>query len=259
MRITIIGAGRVAYHLARVLSVQHEIVQIYSRTLEKAQQLADQFQAQAIEKLEQLDNRVDLVIIAVSDQSIAMVIEQIHPYLSNNLIVHTSGSTHLDVLKQIHTRAGVFYPLQTFSLEREINWENTPLFIEAHDQEDQNILQNLANSLSSRVYLYSSEQRLSLHLAAVFACNFSNYCYHMAKQVVDAQQVDFSLLYPLILETANKATQNDPRQMQTGSAMRGDQNILNMHQSMLEQSQRSDLAEVYALMSQQILQCHQIS
>ncbi|WP_286831747.1 MULTISPECIES: Rossmann-like and DUF2520 domain-containing protein [Acinetobacter] len=259
MRITIIGAGRVAYHLARVLSVQHEIVQIYSRTLEKAQQLADQFQAQAIERPEQLDNYVDLVIIAVSDQSIAMVIEQIHPYLPNNLILHTSGSTHLDVLKQIHVRAGVFYPLQTFSLEREINWENTPLFIEAHDQEDQNILQNLANSLSGRVYSYSSEQRLSLHLAAVFACNFSNYCYDMAKQVVDAQQVDFSLLYPLILETANKATQNDPRQMQTGPAMRGDENILNMHQSMLEQSQRSDLAEVYALMSQQILQCHQIS
>lgn len=259
MRITIIGAGRVAYHLAHVLSVQHEIVQIYSRTLEKAQQLADQFQAQAIEKPEQLDNRVDLVIIAVSDQSIAMVIEQIHPYLPNNLIVHTSGSTHLDVLKQIHTRAGVFYPLQTFSLEREINWENTPLFIEAHDREDQNILQNLANSLSGRVYSYSSEQRLSLHLAAVFACNFSNYCYDMAKQVVDAQQVDFGLLYPLILETANKATQNDPRQMQTGPAMRGDQNILNMHQSMLEQSQRSDLAEVYALMSQQILQRHQAS
>lgn len=259
MRITIIGAGRVAYHLARVLSVQHEIVQIYSRTLEKAQQLADQFQAQAIERPEQLDNYVDLVIIAVSDQSIAMVIEQIHPYLPNNLILHTSGSTHLDVLKQIHVRAGVFYPLQTFSLEREINWENTPLFIEAHDQEDQNILQNLANSLSGRVYSYSSEQRLSLHLAAVFACNFSNYCYDMAKQVVDAQQVDFSLLYPLILETAKKATQNDPRQMQTGPAMRGDQNILNMHQSMLEQSQRSDLAEVYALMSQQILQRHQAS
>lgn len=259
MRITIIGAGRVAYHLIRVLSVQHEIVQIYSRTLEKAQQLADQFQVQAIEKPEQLDNRVDLVIIAVSDQSIAMVIEQIHPYLPNNLIVHTSGSTHLDVLKQIHVRAGVFYPLQTFSVEREINWENTPLFIEAHDREDQNILQNLANSLSSKVYLYSSAQRLSLHLAAVFACNFSNYCYDMAKQVVDAQQVDFGLLYPLILETANKATQNDPRQMQTGPAMRGDQNILNMHQSMLEQSQRSDLAEVYALMSQQILQRHQAS
>ncbi|MFV5490994.1 DUF2520 domain-containing protein [Acinetobacter sp. ASP199] len=257
MRISIIGAGRVAYHLARVLSVQHEIVQIYSRTLEKAQQLADQFQAQAIERPEQLDNRVDLIIIAVSDQSIASVIEQIHPHLQHNLIVHTSGSTHVDVLKQIHARAGVFYPLQTFSLEREVNWENTPLFIEAHDSEDQKTLQHLANSLSNRVYLYSSEQRLSLHLAAVFACNFSNYCYDMAKQVVEAQQVDFSLLYPLILETTNKATQNEPRQMQTGPAMRGDQNILMMHQAMLSEMKRSDLAEVYTVLSDQLLARHQ--
>jgi hypothetical protein len=93
-----------------------------------------------------------------------------------------------------------------------------------------------------------------LHLAAVFACNFSNYCYDMAKQVVDAEQVDFNLLQPLILETAQKATQNDPKQMQTGPAMRQDQNILQMHQQMLALAQRADLAEVYALMSQQISQ-----
>ncbi|ATO20874.1 F420-dependent NADP oxidoreductase [Acinetobacter sp. LoGeW2-3] len=259
MRITIIGAGRVAYHLARVLSEQHEVVQIYSRTLEKAQQLAEQFKAQAIAQPKELLSDVDLVIIAVSDQSIASVIEQIHPYLPHNLIVHTSGSTHLDVLKKVHARAGVFYPLQTFSLERDIDWQTTPLFIEAANEQDQTLLLELAKSLSKRVYNYSSSQRLSLHLAAVFACNFSNYCYDMAKQVVDAENVDFSLLYPLILETANKATQNDPRQMQTGPAMRGDQNILNMHQQMLEQSQRNDLAEVYALLSQQILQRHQSS
>ena len=117
-------------------------------------------------------------------------------------------------------------------------------------------LHTLAESLSQRVYSYSSVQRLSLHLAAVFACNFSNYCYDMAKQVVDAEQVDFNLLYPLILETAQKATQNDPKQMQTGPAMRQDQNILQMHQQMLAQAQRADLAEVYALMSQQISQRH---
>ena len=91
----------------------------------------------------------------------------------------------------------------------------------------------------------------------MFACNFSNYCYDIAKQIVDAQQVDFSLLYPLILETANKVMQNDPRQGQTGPAMRGDQNILNIHQQMLEQSQRQDLANVYNLLSQQILERHQ--
>ena len=259
MRITIIGAGRVAYHLAYILSVQHAIVQIYSRTLDKARQLADQFKAQAITQPEELTANVDLVIIAVSDQSIATVIEQTHPYLQHNLVVHTSGSTHLDVLRNVHARSGVFYPLQTFSLECDIDWQATPLFIEAANERDQTLLLELANSLSNRVYNYSSSQRLSLHLAAVFACNFSNYCYDMAKQVVDAEQVDFSLLYPLILETANKATQNNPRQMQTGPAMRGDQNILNMHQQMLEQSQRQDLAEVYALLSQQILQRHQFS
>ncbi|WP_347453856.1 F420-dependent NADP oxidoreductase [Acinetobacter thermotolerans] len=259
MRISLIGAGRVAYHLAQVLSAQHEIVQIYSRTMDKAQQLAKQFQAQAITQSEELTANVDLVIIAVSDQSIASVIGQIHPYLPYSLIVHTSGSTHLDVLKKAHTRAGVFYPLQTFSLERDIDWQTTPLFIEATNEQDQILLLDLANSLSNRVYNYSSSQRLSLHLAAVFACNFSNYCYDMAKQVVDAEQVDFSLLYPLILETANKATQNDPCQMQTGPAMRGDQNILNIHQQMLQQSQRPDLAEVYAILSQQILQRHQPS
>lgn len=256
MRISIIGAGRVAYHLARALSAQHELVQIYSRTLEKARQLADQFNLQAITQPEQLDHAVDLIIIAVSDQSIASVIAQVHPYLPEVLMVHTSGSTHLNVLRHVHARAGVFYPLQTFSLEREIDWSNTPLFIEAHRQEDEKILYDLANSLSNRVYLYRSEQRLSLHLAAVFACNFSNYSYDMAKQVVDAEQVDFSLLYPLILETAQKATQNDPQSMQTGPAMRGDQNILNMHQQMLAKMQREDLQQVYQLLSQQILARH---
>ncbi|MFV5507075.1 Rossmann-like and DUF2520 domain-containing protein [Acinetobacter sp. 197] len=256
MRISMIGAGRVAYHLALVLSAQHEIVQIYSRTLDKAQQLADQFKAQAIAQPENLNHDIDLMIIAVSDQSIAEVIRQVYFYLQDVLIVHTSGSSHLNVLADVHAKSGVFYPLQTFSLEREIDWENTPLFIEASEPEDQEILTHLANSLSNRVYTYSSSQRLSLHLAAVFACNFANYCYDMAKQVVDVQQVDFSLLYPLMLETASKATQNDPKQMQTGPAMRGDQNILNMHQQMLANMQREDLQNVYQLLSQQILRRH---
>ena len=118
------------------------------------------------------------------------------------------------------------------------------LFVEATNKDDLAILSDLANSLSKRVYQYTSKQRLTLHLAAVFACNFSNYCFDMAKQVVDAEQVDFGLLYPLILETA-KATENDPKQMQTGPAMRGDQNILVMHQSLLAQANRDDLKQVY--------------
>ena len=256
MRISFMGAGRVAHHLAHVLSQHHQIVQIYSRTLATAQTLATQVKATATMNIEELSPEIDLVIIAVSDQAIASVIANVHQQLPNVLIVHTSGSTDIEVLAQIHARAGVFYPLQTFSLERQINWSDTPIFVEAKSEDDLVLLAELANQLSTRVYSYTSAQRLSLHLAAVFACNFSNYCYDMAKQIVDAQHVDFSLLYPLILETANKALHNDPKQMQTGPAMRGDQNILKMHEQMLQKAQREDLKNIYQLMSQQILQSH---
>ncbi|CAM4426782.1 hypothetical protein F901_03288 [Acinetobacter dispersus] len=256
MRITLIGAGRVATHLAKVLQLQHQIVQIFSRDLQRAETLAGQVNAQAITELQQLDQQTDLVIIAVSDQAISSVIQAITQYLPDNLIVHTSGSTDLAILEQKHPRAGVLYPLQTFSFERAVNWSETPLFVEAVQAQDLTLLTDLANSLSQRVYQYSSTQRLTLHLAAVFSCNFSNYCYDMAKQVVDAEQVDFSLLYPLILETANKATTNNPKEMQTGPAMRGDQNILNMHRQLLVDSNRTDLQDIYRLMSESILKRH---
>lgn len=253
MRISLIGAGRVATHLAKVLSRQHQIVNIFSRNLDKAKALAQQVNAQACSTFETLSEPVDLIIIAVSDQSIAEVIHALNEHFPETLIVHTSGSTHLKLMTQYHARSGVFYPLQTFSFEKEINWSETPLFVEASLKPDSELLNTLASQISQRVYQYSSEQRLSLHLAAVFACNFSNYCYDMAKQVVDAQQVDFNLLYPLILETANKATQHDPRAVQTGPAMRGDHNILNKHQQMLVDTGREDLQHIYQLMSEQIL------
>ena len=253
MRISLIGAGRVATHLARVLFKQgHGIVQVYSRDVNHAEALASQVSADAVSGIAQLNPDIDLAIIAVSDQAISHVIEQLSNILKDVLIVHTSGSTNLSVLTHYHSRSGVFYPLQTFSLERDVDWANTPLFVEAVESQDLKFLNTLAQSLSQRVYQYDSEQRLSLHLAAVFACNFSNYCYDMAKQVVDAKQVDFSLLYPLILETAKKATAHDPRQVQTGPAMRGDQNILNMHQQMLVDSDREDLQQCYQMMSEQI-------
>lgn len=256
MRITLIGAGRVATHLALALKSENQIVQIFSRNFQHAQCLATQVNAHAIDEVEQLNLHTDLVIVAVSDQALPNVIQSIVAHLPQSLIVHTSGSTDLSLIKQLHSRAGVFYPLQTFSFERTIDWSNTPLFVEATHPQDLDVLTILANSLSKKVYLYTSKQRQTLHLAAVFACNFSNYCYDMAKQVVDAKQVDFSLLYPLILETANKAIINDPKHMQTGPAMRGDQNILEMHSNLLQDTNRVDLKTIYTLMSDGIFKRH---
>ena len=256
MRISLIGAGRVASHFAKVIYPHHQIVDIYSRTVEKSTALAHRVNAQACISIENMRTDVDLVMIAVSDQSIATVIQQLSQHFTRSLIVHSSGSTHIDVLSQFYQRVGVFYPLQTFSLDCEVDWKTTPIFVEAVNEHDLKVLENLASVLSDRVYCYSSAQRLSLHLAAVFACNFSNYCYDMAKQVVDAESVDFNLLHPLILATAQKALSHDPADVQTGPAIRGDQNILNMHQHMLEQANRQDLKEVYRLFSQGIQQRH---
>ena len=143
-----------------------------------------------------------------------------------------------------------------FRSEREIDWTTTPVFVEAVNNHDLDLLTSLAGSLTQKVYQYSSQQRQTLHMAAVFACNFSNYCYDIAKQIVDEQQVDFSLLHPLILETAQKATINDPKEMQTGPAMRGDENILKMHHKLLEKDARNDLVDVYQLLSEGIKNRH---
>lgn len=256
MKISLIGSGRVAFHLAQALLAQgHNIVQVYARDFDKTQKFAEKIQARACQSLQQFQP-VDLIILAVSDSAIAELVKQVHELFPETLMVHTSGSTDIEVISHVHDKAGVFYPLQTFSLERDVDWSATPLFVEALADVDQKLLSDLANSLSKRVYQYTSKQRLTLHLAAVFACNFSNYCFDMAKQIVDAEQVDFSLLYPLIVETAKKATENDPKQMQTGPAMRGDQNILAMHQNLLAQAERDDLKEVYQLLSDGILKRH---
>lgn len=256
MKISLVGSGRVAFHLAKVLLAQgHHIVQVYARDFEKTQKFAEKIQAKACQSLREFQP-TDLIFLAVSDSAIADLAKQVHELFPETLMVHTSGSTDIEVISDVHKKAGVFYPLQTFSLEREVNWSATPLFVEAVTNTDQKILLDLANSLSKRVYQYTSKQRLTLHLAAVFACNFSNYCFDMAKQIVDKEQVDFSLLYPLIVETAKKATENDPKQMQTGPAMRGDQNILAMHQGLLAQANRDDLKEVYQLLSDGIMKRH---
>ncbi|WP_151987359.1 Rossmann-like and DUF2520 domain-containing protein [Acinetobacter oleivorans] len=256
MKISLVGSGRVAFHLAKALLGQgHNIVQVYARDFDKTQKFAEKIQAKACQTLREFQP-TDLIILAVSDSAIAKLVKQVHEFFPDTLIVHTSGSTDIEVISHIHEKAGVFYPLQTFSLERDVDWSATPLFVEAVTNVDQEILSNLANSLSNRVYQYTSKQRLTLHLAAVFACNFSNYCFDMAKQIVDAEQVDYSLLYPLIVETAKKATENDPKQMQTGPAMRGDQNILAMHQDLLAQANQDDLKQVYQLLSDGIVKRH---
>ncbi len=256
MKISFVGAGRVATHLAKIFAVNGiKIHQICSRDITHASKLAVAVAVNAnpINQLQDLE-LVDVLFIAVNDAEIANVTKQLALQHYTSLVVHTSGSTSLDILINEGLRAGVFYPLQTFSFDREVNWDNTPLFLESEQPQDLEILKNIANLLSKSIYCYSSAQRLSLHLAAVFACNFSNYCYDIAQQILIDKQVETSLLLPLILETAQKLQNNLALQNQTGPACRGDNNILAMHHDMLKE--HPEWQQIYDLMSMSIQQRH---
>ena len=248
MKISFVGSGRVATQLADCFfRLGHTICQIYSP--HHAQRLANRVDAQAIQCLDDLDCCVDLIVVAIKDESINDLMIKISKRTTQPLVVHTSGSTALNTH---YHRSGVFYPLQTFSFESQINWKDVPLLLEAQYLEDLVLLEQLAHQVSSSVYLYNSHQRLNLHLAAVFACNFSNYCYDVAEQLVTQAGVDFALLHPLILETAKKATLFKPYDVQTGPARRGDQKILEMHQQLLQTLNQDELVHLYQLLSTQI-------
>lgn len=235
IRVNIIGAGRVATQLAQALAAHVKIQQVYSRNLQQAQLLASQVAAQALDDLQQMLHS-DLVFIAVSDSAIVELATHLAHAQCGSLVVHTSGSTSLQQLSSLGLNAGVFYPLQTFTLEQRVEWATTPLFIEAERAASLDLLEQIARCLSDNVFHYHSEQRLALHLAAVFACNFTNYCYDIAEQLLEHHKVDKHLLLPLISATANKFAYFTAFENQTGPALRQDNTILDLHLAMLQQN-----------------------
>mgnify|MGYP001355654096 CR=1 FL=1 len=254
LKISLIGSGRVATQLATAFYAAHvQIQQVLSRNIHHAARLAQQVNAIAIDDVTQLA-LVDILIIAVSDAEIIHVAEQLRQLNYQGCVVHTSGSTDITSLADKNLRAGVFYPLQTFSFEHQVNWSNVPIFLEAVQPQDIQVLEYLAQLLTAKIYHYSSQQRLALHLAAVFACNFSNYCYDIAQQILQSQHVDTGLLQPLIMETASKLEFFSAVHNQTGPAKRHDHNILTLHQQMLADSPKWQ--NIYQVMSDGIQRRH---
>lgn len=253
MKISLIGSGNVATHLAQALNQHFAIVQIFSQNLVHAEQLAGLVGAHAINDVSQLE-AVDVYIVAVSDRAIESMADQLAPYVQHALVLHTSGSVDIDVLKNASTHTGVLYPLQTFSKAKQVDFAQVPLLLEVAIESDREKLQHIASTLSTRIYHYSSAQRRSLHLAAVIACNFSNYLYTLANDYLDEQQVDFDLLKPLIVETAAKISHHAPHSVQTGPAVRGDLAVLDKHFDML--TDKAELQQLYELMSQGIINRH---
>jgi predicted short-subunit dehydrogenase-like oxidoreductase (DUF2520 family) len=250
MRITIIGSGNVATHSAAAFkNAGHAIVQVYSRDLQNASLLAYHVKAEAIDNLDQINPETDLFVIAVKDDVIESIASALAKY--QKLIVHTSGATDLQALLNYTPQAGVFYPLQTFSKTKEVDFNTVPICIEGANEQIASQLNELAYTISQNVYRINSAERKTLHLAAVFANNFPNYLYYLSQQLLAEHQLPFDLLRPLIRETAEKIQEHLPADVQTGPAIRNDEKTMASHLQQL--AGKPDLQQLYKLLSQGII------
>ena len=244
IRVVVIGAGNVAIHLSRALvgSDGIRLVQVYSRSEPKE----DLFPA-SVPRTGDLGGleEADIYVIAVRDDAIMGLGEKL-AHLSG-LVVHTSGTVSVDALKGV-SRRGVFYPVQTFTKERELNWKEIPLVLETAEPSDMALLNSLASALSETVFQLDSVGRKKLHLAAVFANNFSNHMFRLSKEICQESELPFDLLRPLILETAGKAMSMEPERAQTGPARRRDKRVISSQEDQLDTEKK----EIYSLLSRSI-------
>ena len=254
MKIVLLGSGNVATHLGKALKkAGHEILQVWSRTKKSALQLAELLNATAISNLDALSAEADIYIISVPDEAIGNVASTFA--FPDKLLVHTSGTTSLEALSSASNKTGVFYPIQTFSKQRQVDFSSTPIAVEGNSEEVSDSLFSLAESLSDKVVFFDSEKRKALHVAAVFACNFSNHLYALAKTILGENSLEFDLIRPLIKETAGKAQNFFPEDVQTGPAVRMDFATIEKHLEFLEN--QPELQQLYEKLSQSIINLHQ--
>lgn len=241
--ISIVGTGNVAFHLGNALmNAGYPIADLYGRDLTKVSELSETWNCSIAEKLSDLSG--DLVIICVNDSSIQQISLEIP---STKAVVHTSGAISMEVLNS-HDQFGVFYPLQTISKNRKLDFEEIPILLESNDMDLLNQLDRIAGSLSKKSVIVSGEERKSIHLAAVFVNNFVNHLVLKSKNIMDERNLDWNLLLPLLDETVNKIKELGPLEAQTGPARRNDEKTINEHLVLLSGTDK----ELYRLLTESI-------
>ena len=235
--IVLIGSGNLATQLSlSLVNNGYNIIQVWSQHLKNANKLANKLNCNATDSLKNLV-KADLYIIAVKDDKIKSIVNTI----AVDDIVHTSGGTDIDIFENRFNNFGVFYPLQTFNKEIDINFDNIPICIEANNKEFVSKLNKLAESLSKSITVLNSKQRKKLHVAAVFACNFSNHMYTNAYNLLKEDNIDFKLLIPLINQTILKLNDNKPEDVQTGPAKRKDVKLIKHQLEIISNKKTKDL------------------
>jgi predicted short-subunit dehydrogenase-like oxidoreductase (DUF2520 family) len=233
MRIVVIGTGRLASNLVPALQkVGHEVRGVNSRTLEG------------------LPNEADAFVIAVKDDALESVARRVVQGREEQVFFHTAGSMPLSVFEGFARHYGVFYPMQSFSKERQVDFADVPIFLEGCDDKAIQTAHAIAESISRKVYELTTAERRYLHLAAVFACNFANHCYALSAKVLEQHGLPFDVMLPLIDETARKVHTMHPVPAQTGPAIRWDENVMSAQKALLDNE--PEMQKIYELMSNSI-------
>ncbi|MDR2808944.1 MAG: DUF2520 domain-containing protein [Tannerellaceae bacterium] len=249
MKIVFIGAGNLACCVSMEMQrTGMTVAQIYNRTPEHAEALAKKLNCRWTSHLREIIPDADLYIFSLKDTALPKVIPHLKP--NDGLWVHTAGSVPMNIFEGYARRYGVFYPLQTFSKKCRFALDGTPIFLEVSQPEDMKMLKKVANALSGNVQEAHSEKRRYIHLAAVFACNFTNHMYHLAAKLLEQQGMSYELLLPLIAETARKINDLPPLDAQTGPAVRFDQDVLEKQHQML--AGEPAMQVIYKLLSRNI-------
>lgn len=248
-KITFVGSGNVAWHLTKAFDLAgHQIHQIISRNETTGKELAKKYAAFFDTKLENVFEESDFVFLTIPDKEIETAIQKIKA--TSPVFIHCAGSCSLSSIADFKKYSGVFYPLQTFTKERNINFFEVPVFVEASDQTTLQKIWDLADSISNTIKHLDSEKRHYLHLAAVIANNFTNHLLAQAENVMAMQQLPLEWLKPLVDETIKKAFELGPQNSQTGPAIRHDETTLQKHLEML--GKNPGLKELYEVISMNI-------
>ena len=250
MKIVLIGAGNLATHLGKALhAAGHDMVQVFSRTMQSAETLASLLDAEPLTNMAQVRDDADVYIFLVKDSALEQLISQLCGG-EKKVFLHTAGSMPMSVFRGKALHYGVLYPMQTFSKQREVDFSIIPCFIEANDEFALKQIEGLAGQISHRVFQLSSEDRKYLHLSAVFACNFANHCYAASQELLQQHGIPFDVMLPLIDETAAKVHGMTPKEAQTGPAVRYDENVIGKQIRLLEN--QPYFQKIYDCMSKSI-------
>ncbi len=249
----VIGSGNVAWHLIRAFSSRGiEVLQLLGRNRDTTAAMSEYFGIPYIMNPKSLITDADIYLVTVQDDQIRAIAENLR--LPGQLVVHTSGFTGLEAIREVSGKTGVIWPLQTLTRGKEVVFTSIPLFLEANSPESLETLRSFSALISDRVYVADSPTRQKIHLAAVIAGNLTNHLYTLSARILEQEQVPWDVLAPLIRETARKAAEGHPAESQTGPAVRQDIRVLEKHLDLLREE--PEFREIYRLISENIIQKH---